>query len=100
MSMFQESVEKKIDDPRGKLTRLIKYTRGEPRELVKHFINDRADRGYKNAIALLQKQYGNRHTVVIIQEGDQTYATFKTWRCCNISEIVQFPDQMPDNRSW
>ena len=61
MSMFQESVEKKIDDPRGKLTQLIKYTRGEPRELVKHFINDRADCGYKNAIALPQKQYGNPH---------------------------------------
>ena len=26
MLMFQESVEKKIDDPRGRLTRLIKYT--------------------------------------------------------------------------
>ena len=64
MSMFQESVEKKIDDPRGRLTRLIKYTRGEPRELVKHFINDRADCGYKNATALLQKQYGNRHTLL------------------------------------
>ena len=49
MSMFQESVEKKIDDPRGRLTRLIKYTRGEPQELVKHFIHDRADCGYKNA---------------------------------------------------
>ena len=64
MSMFQESVEKKIDDPRGKLTQLIKYTRGEPRELVKHFINDRADCGYKNAIALLQKQYENPHTML------------------------------------
>ena len=64
MSMFQESVEKKIDDPRGRLTRLIKYTRGEPRELVKHFINDRADCCYKNAIALLQKLYGNPHTML------------------------------------
>ena len=30
MSIFQESVEKKIDDLRGRLTQLIKYTRGEP----------------------------------------------------------------------
>ena len=64
MSMLQESVEKKVDDPRGRLTRLIKYTRGEPREFVKHFINDRADCGYKNAIALLQKQCGNPHTML------------------------------------
>ena len=30
MSIFQESVEKKIDDTRRRLTQLIKYTRGEP----------------------------------------------------------------------
>ena len=65
MSMFQESVEKKIDDPRRRLTRIIKYTRGEPRKLVKHFITDRADCGYNNAIALFQKQYGNPHTTLL-----------------------------------
>ena len=59
MPMFQESVQKKINNPRGRLTRLIKCTRGEPRELVKHFINDRVDCRYENPIALLQKQYGN-----------------------------------------
>ena len=52
--MFQESDEKEIDDPRGKLTQLIKYTREEPQKLVKPFINDRTDYGYKNAIARLQ----------------------------------------------
>ena len=53
------------DYPRGRLTtRLIKYTKGEPRELVKHFVSDRADCGYKNAIALFQKQYGNLHTML------------------------------------
>ena len=55
MLMFQGSVEKKIDDPRERLTRIMKYTRGEPQELVKHFINDRTDCGYKKAIVLLQK---------------------------------------------
>ena len=64
MSMFQESVEEKIDDPRRRLTRLIKYTRGEPRQLVKHFINVRADCGYKNAIARLRKLHGNPHTML------------------------------------
>ena len=62
MSMFQESVEKKIDDLRGRLTLLIKYTRGEPQEFINHF-SDRADCDYKNAIGLLQKQYGNLHTM-------------------------------------
>ena len=64
ISMFQESVDKKIDDPRGRLTRLIKCTRGKSRELIKSFINDRADCGYKNAIALLQEQYGNPYTML------------------------------------
>ena len=71
MSMFQESVEKKIDDPWDRLTQLIKYTRGEPRELVKNFINDRADCGYKNDIALLQRAvWKSTYHFVIIQEGD------------------------------
>ena len=64
MSILQESVEKKIDNLRGRLTRLIKCTRAEPRELAKHFINDRADCGYKNATALIQKQYGNQHILL------------------------------------
>ena len=54
MSMFQEADEKEIYEPRGKLTQLIKYTREEPQKLVKPFINDRTDYGYKNAIARLQ----------------------------------------------
>ena len=29
-----------------------------------HLINDRANWGYKNAVALLQKQYGNPHTIL------------------------------------
>ena len=36
MSIFHESVEKKIDDPKGHLTRFIKDTKGEPDELIKH----------------------------------------------------------------
>ena len=36
MALFKEVVEKKIDEPRGRLTRLIKYTTGEARDLIKH----------------------------------------------------------------
>ena len=36
--VFEEVVEKKIDDPQGRLTRLIKYTDGEPKEMIKHCI--------------------------------------------------------------
>ena len=62
--------------------------------MVKHFINDRADCSYKNAIALLQKQYGNPHTMLSSYRKEIT-----TWRCCSISEMDQFPDQMSDSES-
>ena len=62
--MFRESVEKKIEDPQGRLTRLIKYTSGEARELIKHFINDAPEFGYGNAMALLRKQYGDPHKLL------------------------------------
>ena len=38
MSLFEEMVESKVVDPRGRLTRLISYTKGEAKELVKYCI--------------------------------------------------------------
>ena len=35
IAVFDEVVEKKIDDPRGRLTRLIKYTDSQPNEMIK-----------------------------------------------------------------
>ena len=39
MALFREAVAKKIEDPRGRLTRLIKYTTGEVKDLIKNYIN-------------------------------------------------------------
>ena len=50
-SMFREVVEKKIANPQGRLTRLIKLTTGEVRELIKPFIHDNLEYGYENAIS-------------------------------------------------
>ena len=36
MAVFNEIVEKKVDDPRGKLTQLIKYTTGDANDMVKN----------------------------------------------------------------
>ena len=41
-----------------RLTWLIKCTTGEAQELVKHFINDKPQEGYRNAMELLRRQYG------------------------------------------
>ena len=65
LSMFTESVEKKIEDPLGRLIRLIKCTTGEAQELVKHFINDKPEQGYRNAMELLRRQYGNPHRFLV-----------------------------------
>ena len=64
MSMLRESVEKKIEDPKGRLTRIIQYTRGEAKYLIKNFINNRPEYGYDNAMAVLHRQYGNPHTLL------------------------------------
>ena len=63
-SMFCETVEKKIDYPQGRIARLIKYTYGEAKEFVKKFFHDRPDVAYKNAMNLLDKQYGNPHKLL------------------------------------
>ena len=47
--MFREAVEKRINDPQGKLTRLINLTSGEAKELVKPFIHDRPECDFAKA---------------------------------------------------
>ena len=64
VALFSEVVETKIDDPRGRLTRLIKYTVGEPKELTKHCIQLPHNRGYQTAVTLLEKTYGNPHKIL------------------------------------
>ena len=49
IAVFEEVVEKKNDDPRGRLIRLIKSTDCEPKEMIKHFIQQSVSVGHKNA---------------------------------------------------
>ena len=51
MSVFKEAVEYKIDDPHGRLVRLLKYTEGEARETIKHCIQQPVDIGYDSQAA-------------------------------------------------
>ena len=53
MTLFTEVVESKIEDPHGRLTRFIKYTTAEAKELIKHCIEQPASKGYENAVNLL-----------------------------------------------
>ena len=52
-------VEKKIANAQGRLTRLVKLTTEEVKELVKPFIHDNPKYGYESAMKLLESQYGN-----------------------------------------
>ena len=64
MALFCQVMQTKIDDPRGSLIRPIKYTMGEPKELIKHCIQLPHDRGYQTAVTLLKKTYGNPHKIL------------------------------------
>ena len=61
---FHEVVEKKILEPRGRLTRLLKYTTGEANELIKHCIHEKGDICFDQAIELLEKEFGNPQILI------------------------------------
>ena len=59
---FREVVESSVPDERGRLTRLIKYTEGEAKDLIKHLVHDADSKScYSTAMSLLEKEYGNPH---------------------------------------
>ena len=64
IAVFDEVVEKIVDDPRGRLTRLIKYTDGQPKEMIIHCIQQPALVSYQNARSLLEEKYGNPHQIL------------------------------------
>ena len=49
ITIFEEVFEKNIDDPRGRLARLIRYPDGEPKEMIKYCIQQPTSVDYKNA---------------------------------------------------
>ena len=51
---FRDVVESKIHDQKGRLVRLIEYTSGEPKEIVKEFIHhDDPHECYNNVMKAL-----------------------------------------------
>ena len=64
IAVFEEVDEKKIDDPRGRLARLIRDTDGKPKKMIKHCIQQPVSVDYKNARSLLEEKYGNPHYIV------------------------------------
>lgn len=58
ISNFKDMIESSVEDQRGRLNRLIKYTKGEAKELIRHCIHNNPDNCYDDAMALLNKEYG------------------------------------------
>ena len=60
---FKEVVETTVPDQYGRLTRLIKFTSGDAKDLIKHCVHADPDSCYDKALLLLDKEYGNTHLV-------------------------------------
>ena len=61
MGLFREVAESNIEDPRGRLERLITYRVGEARDLIKHYIQLPSNKGFTQAKYLLES-YMATHT--------------------------------------
>ena len=64
IAVFREAAEKKIEDPRGRLIRLIKYTTGEGKDLIKNCIQLPANDSYEAAKNKLYYLYVDPHRVI------------------------------------
>ena len=53
---FRDVVERKVTEPRGRLTRLLKYTKGDAKELIKHCIHEKESECFNKAIELLDEE--------------------------------------------
>ena len=43
---------------------MIKYTKGDPKEMIKHCVQQSAGVGYDNAKKLLEQKYGNPYDII------------------------------------
>ena len=59
MENFKDVVENLIDNPKQRLVRLLKYTQGDAKELIKHCVHEDQENCYKEALRLLEKDYGD-----------------------------------------
>ena len=60
---FQRTIEERTSDSADRYYCLLKYTKGEARRIVKSCNNQDSSIAYKNAIALLDQNYGNEYNL-------------------------------------
>ena len=64
MPVFKEVVEKRVDDKREKLTCLIKYAKGDDKDMAKNCIQLPPEDGFKTAKHMLNERYGDAHRII------------------------------------
>ena len=80
MAIFHEVVERKVHDEQRRLTRLIKFTKGEAKKMVKTYIQLPSEVGFKTAKRLMHERCGDPHRIYSnILKSDQKMASYKTW---------------------
>ena len=64
ITSFEQVVESKIKDERGRLTRLLKYLNGDPKELIKSCIYLKKSECYNQAKQMLFDRFGDPHRLL------------------------------------
>ena len=64
MAVFNEIVEKKMNDPRGKLTWLIKCTTVDAKEMAKNCIQFPDELGFETAKQLFIERYDDPYRII------------------------------------
>ena len=65
MTFFHEVVEKRIDNLRGRLARLLQCTIGNAKEMIKHCVQEPPTVCYEHAKKILMEKYGNPYHVMV-----------------------------------
>ena len=92
MAVFREVVEKRVDDERGKLTCLVKYTKGDAKDMVKNCIQLPPKDGLKTAKHLLNERYWNPYRIIAAYRRE-----IKQWPHIKSGDTVAY--QKPQNLS-
>ena len=64
IAAFKQAVETKVSDPYVRLTRLIKYTKGEAKELIKGCVCLPPNESYSEPMRLLNQRYRNLYRIL------------------------------------
>ena len=91
ITMFRQVVENTIDDGAGRLARLIKFTSGEARDMIRPCIHFPSDSCYERAIDLLNDRYGNSYKILASYKQEiKKYPSLKFSDCKAFREFQNF----------